>query len=419
MTSNQIQPSHAAQPLKFNPFDPEFHTNPYPIYHRFRHESPLHKISNFMGDQWLLTRFADVKFVLNDSRFCIDDLPKRLEQKSVYLKNNGEFSTLMQTISQWLFFLNPPDHIRLRGLFSNFFSARVVEGMRPQIQKIVDELLSNVQQAGVMDIIHDLACPLPATVTATLLGVPTQECDQIIQLAHDLFRVFDQPLSLQVYENLNQVALKFREYFSTLIAEREKKPKQDLLSHLIKAKNQSDKLNEDELLACCAMLFSVGQETTENFIGNSVLALLHHPDQMQKLKLEPKIITNAVEELLRYDSPVQLIARIAVEDVEIDRKTIQAGDRIHLCLGAANRDPAQFSDPDHLDLTRQQQHSLPFGGGIHYCLGAALARIQGQIAINTLVQRFSELKLNCHRLEWRNNIVLRGVNYLPVAFKIN
>ncbi|MDZ8261970.1 cytochrome P450 [Nostoc sp. ChiQUE01b] len=415
INSIEIKKPEAAKPLKFNPFDPEFRANPYPIYHRFRSESPIHRINNFTGDEWLVTRYEYVKAVLNDLHFCIDDLPERLKQKSFYLKQHGEFEGLRQTISSWLFFLNPPDHTRLRGIVGKAFSPGVVEDMRPQIQKIVDELIDSVQEDGVMDIIHSLACPLPATVTAMMLGMPTQERNKLIQWAHDLFRVFDQPLSLEVYKHLNQVSLEFKEFLSTLIKEREKSPKQDLLSHLIAAKNQGGKLNEEELMGFCAMLFSVGQETTENFLGNSMLALLRHPDQLQKLKHEPTIIPNAIEELLRYDSPVQLIARIATEDVEIGGKTIKAGDRVHLSLGAANRDPAEFIDPDSIQLTRKH-NSIPFGSGIHYCLGGALARLQGQVAINTLIQRLPGLQLSTDKLEWRNNIVLRGLKALPVTF---
>ena len=407
--------SSAAEAFQFNPFDPEFHADPYPTYHRLRDWEPIHRIKSFTGgDEWLLTRFADVKAVLNDSRFGIDDLPKRLKDKSFYLKQQGDFNTLTQTISGWLFFLDPPDHTRLRGLLSKAFSANMLESMRPQIQKIVDGLLGKVQEAGSMDVIADLACPLPAIVTASILGVPTEQHSELTQWAHDLFYVFDQPISLKDYEYLNKVALEFREYFSSLIAAREKKPKQDLLSDLIAAKNQGGFLSESELLAICAMLFSVGQETTENLIGNGVQALLHHPQQMQKLKVEPTIISSAIEELLRYDSPVQLVSRLAIEDVEIGGETIPVGGRVDLCLGAANRDPAQFPDPDRLDLTRQH-YSLPFGGGIHYCLGAVLARIQGQIAINALVQRW-DLKLNTNKLEWRKNRLLRGLKALPVTF---
>ncbi|MDF5726721.1 MAG: cytochrome P450 [Rhizonema sp. PD38] len=414
-STDKIKKLAVAEAFPFNPFDPEFHTDPYPTYNCLRSCEPIHRFKSFTGgNEWLLTRFADVKAVLNDSRFVVDDLPKRLKDKSFYLKQEGDFNTLTQTISKWLFFLDPPEHTRLRGVLSKAFAANTLESMRPQIQKIVDGLLGKVQEAGSMDVIADLACPLPAIVTASILGVPTEQHSELTQWAHDLFYVFDQPISLKDYEYLNKVALEFREYFSSLIAEREKKPLEDLLSYLIAAKSQGGKLSEDEILASCAMLFSVGQQTTENLIGNGVLALLHHPQQMQKLKAQPTIISSAIEELLRYDSPVQLISRLAIEDVEIGGETIRAGERIVVCLGAANRDPAQFPDPDRLSLTRQH-YSLPFGSGIHYCLGAMQARILGQIAINTIVQRW-DLKLNTNKLEWRKNASLRGLKALPVTF---
>ncbi len=402
--------------VKLNPFLPEFQANPYPTYHRLRAEDPIHLTMNLIGNEWFLTRFDDVKAVLNDPRFCVDDLPKRLKDKSFYLKQQGDFNGLTQSISKWLFFLNPPDHTRLRGLVSKAFSPGSIEYIRPQIQEIVDELIGLIQEAGVMDVISGLACPLPANVTARILGVPTEDRSKLIQWAHDLFRVFEQPMSLEGYEHMNKVALEFREYFHDLITEREKRPQEDLISNLIAVRDQGGKLSQDELLAFCAMLFSVGQETTENLIGNGVLALLSHPDQMEKLKREPTIIKSAVEELLRYDSPVQIIARIAIEDVEIRGKTISAGARVHLCLGAANRDPSQFPYPDRLDLNRGENSNIPFGAGLHYCLGFALARAQGQIAINTVVQKLPDLKLGTDRLEWRKNLVLRGLKVLPVTF---
>jgi len=250
--------------------------------------------------------------------------------------------------------------------------------------------------------------------TAKILGVPTPE-PTLVQWAHDLFRVFDQPIALENYAQMNKVAMEFRAYFNDLIAEKASNPQADLMSHLVNCHDQN-KLSNDELLGFCAMLFSVGQETTENLIGNSLHALLNNPDQIQKIKEDPTLIAAAIEELLRYDSPVQLLARVALEDVDIDDQRIQTGDRVHLSLGAANRDPAVFSQPDRLDFGRTQQ-GIPFGGGIHYCLGAALARIQGQIAINTVVQRLAELQINREEpLEWRKNIVLRGLRTFPITF---
>jgi pimeloyl-[acyl-carrier protein] synthase len=417
MSPSKMNTTTVEKGLKFNPFLPEFQVNPYPTYHRFRLQDPIHRIHGFQGDAWFVTRYADVKAILNDPRFRVDDLPKRIEQKSCYLKDRGDFNTLTQTIGKWLFFLEPPDHIKLRELVSKAFSPKEIERMRPQIQEIVDESIGSMGNAGVVDIISELACPLPATVTAKMLGVPTQERSQLTQWAHDLFRVFDQPISLEGYEHLERVASEFKEYFRTLISEREKKPKADLLSNLIAARDRKNWLSNDELLAFCSMLFSVGQETTENFIGNSMLALLRHPDQMAKLRRESTIAKSAIEELLRYDSPVQLIARLVTEDVEMGGKTMRVGDRVHLCLGAANRDPAQFTNPDRLDLNRSQNGHLPFGSGIHYCLGAALARLQGQIAIETLLRRFPDLTLSTDKLEWRKNIVLRGLKALPEKSK--
>jgi cytochrome P450 len=201
-----------------------------------------------------------------------------------------------------------------------------------------------------------------------------------------------------------------------LIAEREKKPKADVISALVTAREQGDKLSEDELLATCMLLFATGEETTVNTIGNGMLALLRHPDQMEKLKREPTIIQSAVEELLRYDSPVQITSRLALETIEIGGQIIRAGERVLLYLGAANRDPAQFSHPDQLDLTRRENYHLVFSDGIHYCLGAGLARVQGQIAIDTLIQQLPNLTLHTNNLEWRKNITLRGLKSLPVTF---
>ena len=413
-TRTQAQPT--TTPFKFNPFLPEFHADPYPIYARLRREDPIYQTQSFQGKEWLLTRYADVKAVLNDPRFSADDLPRRLTQKSRYLNQPQAFETLTQTIGHWLFFLDPPDHGRLRSLMSKAFSTGEVEQLRPHIQNCVTQLLDRVANQQSMDVMADLACPLPAMVSAHLLGVTTTDRAQLTQWAKELFRVFDQPLSLEDYHHLNQVARDFKTFFEQLIAARAQDPGPDLLSRLIMARDQGDRLNQTELLAVCAMIFSVGQETTENFIGNSVLALLRHPDQLHYLRQHPESLPQALEELLRYDSPVQIIARVAQADIELDGKTLQPGGRVHLCLGAANRDPDQFPQPDQLDLTRQGTTPMPFGAGIHYCLGAALARLEGQIALATLLQRFPDLQLTPEPLVWRQNLVLRGLRSLPIRW---
>jgi pimeloyl-[acyl-carrier protein] synthase len=402
----------AAKAFKFNPFDPEFHVNPYPIYHRLRSEEPI--CWTFPG-VWVLTRYADVKVVMSDPRFCTNKLSKWIKDKDYYLQQQGELNTLAQASSKFFFFMDPPDHTRLRGLVSKAFSPAVVERMRTKIQEIVNKLIGLVWDKGSMDIISDLACPLPIIVIARMLGVPDEDHSKLHQWSNDLSRILD-PLSLEAYKHLNKVAVEFTEYFRGLIAEREKSPKEDLLSALVAVREHGDKLSEEELVSICVMLFVTGFDTPVHLIGNGMLALLRHPDQMEKLKREPAIIQSAIEELLRYDTPVQQIARMATENVEIGGKTIRSGERVILCPGAANRDPAQFTDPNKLDIARAENCHLAFSSGIHYCLGAALARVQGQIAINTLVQRLPDLKLHTDILEWREHIAIRGLKALPVTF---
>jgi pimeloyl-[acyl-carrier protein] synthase len=399
-----------AERLEFNPFNPQFQEDPYPTYHLFRTADPIHQVKGFKFNQWFLTRYSDVLAVLNDPRFRVDDLPQRLTEKALHLKQ-GDFEPLSQTIRHWLFFLEPPDHGRLRSLVQKTFSVLKVELLRPQIQAIVDDLIDQMNPQGV-DIMAALAAPLPALVSSQILGIPPADRPRLTQWAYDLFHVFDQPLSLQDYQRINQVAIDFRDYFSALITDFRQAPQDNLISQLIQLRDQEGKLSEAELLGFLSMLFSVGQETTENLIGNGIHALLQNPARLADL--DPNCMGAAIEELLRYDSPVQIISRTAVAPVALDDQLIQSGDKVNLLLGAANRDPAKFREPDRLDWTRRENSRLPFGSGIHYCLGAELARVQGQVAIGTLIQRGSDLKL-AGKAERRKNIVLRGFKVLPVT----
>lgn len=399
----------------FNPFRPEFQANPYPTYQRLRLNDPVHQTPSFSG-AWLLTRYADVKMLLNDPRVEIDNLPQRLEEKRPYLEQGKSFTHLSQSISSWLFFLNPPDHTRFRSLVTKAFSITEIENIRPCVEKIVNQLIEKVQLKGTMDIMADIASPLPALVISEILGIPSEDRQgKLIQWSYTLFRVFDQPLSLKQYASMEEIALAFKKYFRDLIQQRERQLGSDLLSQIIIYRDQQN-ISEEELLGFCAMLFSVGQETTENMIGNSMLALLTHPNHLEQLKQNPTLIKDALEELLRYDSPVPMVVRIAKEDIELEGKTIKKGDRIYLALGAANRDPSQFVEPDHLNFTRHKVQPIPFGSGIHLCLGMALARIQGQIAINTMIQHLPNLQLTNEPLKWRKTIAVRGLKALSVTF---
>ena len=401
--------------LEFNPFSPGFQADPYPTYQMLRTADPIHQVKGFRFNQWFLSRYKDVYAVLNDARFKVDDLPERLADKALHLQQPGDFEPLIQTLSNWLFFLEPPDHTRLRSLVQKTFSGMKVEPWRPRIEAIVNHLLDQVEGKQ-MDVMMNLAAPLPALVSSELLGIPGGDRATLTQWAYTLFHVFDQPLSLQDYQHINQVALQFQEYFGKLITDFRKNPQDNLISQLIQLCDREGKLSEAELLGFLSMLFSVGQETTENLIGNGIFALLNHPDSLESLKQNPQLMGNALEELLRYDSPVQIISRTAIEPVEMDGKTIEKGDKVNLLLGAANRDPEKFPQPDRLSWNRKESSRLPFGSGIHYCLGAELARVQGQVALSSLIQRLPQLQLNPEKVERRKNIVLRGFKVLSVTF---
>ncbi len=414
-SNNKSEKVVSAQSLRFNLFDSKFNANPYPTYHRLREEDPVHRY--LIGGDWIVTRYADVKAVLKSGCVRTDDRPKSIQERNKYLLHKEKnLDILAYTTSRFLFYMNPPDHTRLRGLVGKGFSSIVVERMRPHIQEIVDELLDKVRHKGSMDIVAELASPLSVSVISKLLGIPKEAQQQLHQWTNVLSRILDPLVSLKEYEAMNQATEEIQEYLRTLIAEREKEPQEDFISNLIAAKDQSDRLSQKDLLAICTLLFGAGEETTGNTIGNGMLALLQHPNQMEQLKREPTMIQSAVEEVIRYDSAIQMLTRIATDNLEIGNQTIKAGEKIVLCLGAANRDPAQFPNPDELNINREQNHHLAFADGIHYCLGAALARVETQIAINTLIQRFPDLKLASNNLDWKKCIVIRGLKSLSVSF---
>ncbi len=364
----------------FDPRLPEFHANPYPFYRALREKDPVHQSP--MGF-WVLTRYDDVVTSLRDPRFGRDGFAPLLEAiyGAEHASGNLPRSMLMR---------DPPDHTRLRALVNKAFTPRGIDGMRTHIQTIVDRLIDRVQGAQAMDVIADLAYPLPVTVICEMLGVPLDDHEAIRNWSSDIARSLDAIGLLADPDIVARGAAARRaltEYFRCLLPERRAHPKADLLSLLIAAEEQGDKLNEGELLAMCVLLFIAGHETTVNLIGNGILALLRHPDEMIKLRRDPALISLAIEELLRYDSPVQWTARITNADVEIQGRKIPSGSMIIIAIGSANRDPSHFADPDSLDIARADNRHVAFGFGIHFCLGAPLARVEGQIALGTLLRR--------------------------------
>ncbi|HCF26122.1 MAG TPA: cytochrome P450 [Cyanobacteria bacterium UBA11049] len=412
ISSSETQRSEVIKAFRLNFYDPEFQKNPYPIYHYLRSVEPIHQ---YFPRMWVLTRYADAKAVLRDPRFCVEKRQNNIQHKSHSLEQRN-FDRLVQAIDNWLIFLDPPKHTRLRGLVSKAFSAATVKSLRSQIQHIADELIGNVRYQGFMDVISDYACPLPCNVIAAILGIPVKDWSKLYHWSDKLSRLLDPLRSVEDYEQMNTVALEFADYLKILIAQRQRSPQHDLLSTLIAVKDQENKLSEEEIISVCMLLFFAGEETTVNLISNGVLALLRHPQQMQQLKVEPALIQGAVEEMLRYDSPIQILTRVATEDVDIEGITIRVGEKVLIILGAANRDPAKFPNPDRFDITRINNHHLAFADGIHHCLGATLTRIEAEIAINTLMQQLPSLKLSQDKLEWRNKVSLRSLKALPLTW---
>jgi cytochrome P450 len=395
---------------ELNLLDPDFLADPYPVYHRLRTEDPVH---HHPFGFYVLTRYDDVAAFLRDPRFGKSGYQALIESR-FGAGPDGPWLALS------MLFRDPPDHTRLRALASKAFTPRGVETLRGHIQGIVDRLLERVADAPRMDVIEDLAYPLPVTVISELLGVPVGDGDTVKGWSRDVARALDAialPVGPDVIERGRRATDEMAGYFRDLIAERRRRPGTDLLSGLVEAEEAGDRLTEQELLATCVLLYVAGHETTVNLIGNGLLALLRHPEERRRLQADPGLLSGAIEELLRYDGPVQRTGRMAAYDTEIGGVPIPAGSLVLGLLGAANRDPSRFTEPDRLDLGRAEPRHLAFGSGIHYCLGAALARLEAQVAIATVLRRFPALTLAVECPIWRPSSTLRGLEALPVVLR--
>jgi cytochrome P450 len=400
-------------PTRFNPLLPEYIVDPHPQLHRLRAEDPVHWCSTL--GVWVVTRYADVMAILHDRRFS--SMAGLWDQyQKFFLRGGSTSSPMAEMYSKWMLQVDPPDHTRLRALVNKAFTPRVVEAMRPRIQQMVDDFLDPVVSAGRMDVMSDIAFPLPILVICDLLGVPRSEYSNIRRWTHELLRSLSPAISAQGMARVNQVIVELREYFRSLANERRKQPKDDMMSGLLAARELGDKLNEDELLATCILLAFAGHATTAQLTGKGMLLLLQNPDQLELLRNDPSLIVGAVEEMLRYESTLQLVYRATTEDVTIAGKPIPRGQMIFVSLAAANRDPAQFPDPDRFDIRRDASKHVSFGHGIHYCVGAALGRLESQIAINTILRRLPNLKLCAEGIRREPSLLLRGLVELPVTF---
>ncbi len=405
---------------RLNPFLPEIIADPYPVYSHYRETDPVHwgiAANRQLSGAWYLFRYQDVMQVLEDRRFGREGHKVRDDVETAPVpKAYKGFSSM---VSNWMVFRDPPNHTRLRLLVNQAFSPKTLENIRPAIIDIVDSLLDRVWDWVEMDLINDFAFPLPVMVIAALLGVDSEDRSLFREWALALQHASASRLtpSVEIYEQAEAATQAFIEYFQDAIAKRHAEPRQDLITALAKARYEGDKLNDEEILATCIHLLTAGHETTINLIAKGLLALLRNPEQIELLRSHPEFMTEAVEELIRYDSPVQMLSRWAYEDVEIGGKLIRRGDSVGLMLGSANRDPRRFEHPDLLDFQRQDNKHCGFGGGIHFCLGSTLARAEAQISLNILINRIPKLHLIDETVEWADNIVFHGPKHLHIGLK--
>lgn len=396
--------------VEFNPIGPDFIDDPYAYYSRLRAQGRIHWLPPGI---WMVTRYDDCLELLRDERLSSDPIKSNVYDLLVP-PGWGEGSAVDAMTRRLLLFMDPPDHTRLRSLVSTAFTRRSVEELRPRIEAISAELLNAVDEE--FDLVSQFAYPLPIAVIAELLGVPLGDRERFGAWSRELVQIVgvDDP-SEEVIAQGNATVEAFLDYFRGLVAERRGAPGEDLLSALIEAEDEGHKLTEDELLSTCVLLLVAGHETTANLIANGTLALLNHPDEWARLRGDPSLISSAVEELLRFDSPVQATARTTLEEMDVAGKVLPAGERIVLMLGSANRDAGRFEDPDALRIDRSPNAHVAFGGGIHFCLGAPLARLETRIALPMLAQRFPSLRRVDERIEHRATFPIRALTSLRVA----
>jgi cytochrome P450 len=392
-----------------SPMLPENRNDPYPTYAFIRRHEPVHHAPD---GTWVLTRYDHSASILRDPRFSSS--PATLGEDFDWSKE----SPVRQVGSNLMMFLDPPDHTRLRGLVSQAFTPRRVEELRVRIRQLVEDLLDDVvaRGDGRIDILADLAYPLPTVVICELLGVPLDDRERFKEWAAGGSRLLDGYLDQATMQQAMLAGMELFRYMTDLVEDRRRHLGADLLSALITAEESGDRLTHAELLTTVTLLFVAGFETTMNLVGNGTLALLRNPAEMARLRDDPALVRPGVEELMRYDGPVHITARIATTDVEIGGEAIRAGEQVVVSLAAANRDPEQFPDPDRLDVSRSPNRHLALGGGPHFCLGAALARIEGQAAFGALLRRFPHLELATDEPTYRDHFVIRGLTDLQVAY---
>jgi cytochrome P450 len=399
--------------IVWNPMRRALREDPHPFYRRLRERDPVHR--SRLGDGWVLSRYDDILTVLRDPSWSSDERHWRRYRRYRDRAGRAGIPDPYAEHRGSMLRIDPPDHTRLRSLVSKAFTPRAVDAMRPRIAALMDELVGKLEARGRMELVGDLAAPLPVMVIAEMLGVPPEDHLRFRRLSDEAVRMLgDAPLEEK--RRGAEAIQALSTYFATIVEQRRAEPRGDLVSGMVAAEEAGDRLTLAELLATCVLLLVAGNETTTKLIANSVLALLRHPEQLEILRADPARIEGAVDELLRFDGPVQLTSRLATQERELLGRPVHRGAQVLLLLPAGNRDPDAFADPEQLDVTRTDVRHLAFGHGIHFCLGAQLARLEAAVALDAIVTRFPGLKLGDDRIRWSTNTILRGPEALPLSW---
>ena len=403
--------------LVYDPSDPAVMADPFPVYARLREEDPVHWSPSLKS--WVVTRYTDVRDLLLSDHLSVNRLMKFYTalppQEAALLRD------IVHYLNLWIAFRDPPDHTRVRRIMRHAFTASAIEQMRPKIEDITDHLLDRLEAKGGdrVDLIREFALQLPAYVIMDLLDVPRDMLDAFKEWSDDMAVFISGARNSQdKYERAARGCRLMSGYFRDLVAERAANPRPGFLMDLINARDEGDKLSDDELVATCILVLFAGHETTTNLIGNATLLLLRHPGELARLRAEPALIDSAIEEVMRFDGPTNALVRVVAEDHHLHGRDLKEGERVFVMVNSANRDPRAFDNPEVFDITRRQNRHLTFGQGIHLCLGAKLAREEGRVAVQKLITRFPRLALDPQEgPEWLDAMVPRGTRRLPVRLQ--
>jgi pimeloyl-[acyl-carrier protein] synthase len=390
--------------------------NPYPFYEQIRKEGNI-VWSSAVEKRWVAVGYNVNVMCLTDNRFSVEPSPEYMEQVG-QMQHSSHHADLITGLTKFMLAQDPPQHTRVRKLVNKAFTRAEVSDMSALIQKIIDQLIDGVISSGKMDLIADFAFPLPLTIICGVLGFPQSDHEILKHWTEAIIPTIEPVASEEILHDGGTAATEMFNYFREQIQYRRQKPQQDLLSALVQAEEGGDTLSLDELLANLLLLVIAGHETTVNLIGNGMLSLIEHPQQMDKLRKNPDLIPSAIEEFLRYQSPLQMTDRYVKDNMEIEGQQLKKGDRVSLILGAANRDPQQFEDPNTFNIERQPNKHLAFGQGIHFCVGAPLARFEGKLAFEQLLSKLANIILDADNVQYKPVVGFRGLSSLPIKFDV-